>query len=117
RELPRGAEAAEEPLDDRVRRDDRRRALRHAPDRVPERPPQRGEIAEPHDVGDRRRAEEDPGHEPVALGDEDHGYPALARDLDLDPDAERGRARVRDDERAPRAPRAVDPVAGARPEV
>jgi CRP/FNR family cyclic AMP-dependent transcriptional regulator len=110
-------EARDEALHHDIIGDDRARACaRHRPDRRQrsrEGAPQAVEIRELHDLDDRRISEQESRDRSIALGDDDDRHGVLARELDLDADAERWDPGIRDDHGGAGDVRAVDLVHGA----
>jgi CRP/FNR family cyclic AMP-dependent transcriptional regulator len=121
RKTARMLEARDEPLHNDVVGDDRTRAVArqraHRRERRAEAAPQTVEVRELHNLDDRWISEQETGDRPIALGDDDHRDGVLARELDLDANAERGNPRVPDDDGRARDVGAVDLVHRARIEV
>jgi len=111
-------EAGDEPLHHDVVSDNRSRAFAcQRPDRRERRrkgAPQSVEVSELHDLDHRRISEQEPRDRPVAFRNDDDRHRMLARELDLDADAERGNARIRDEDRGIRDVRAIDLIDSAR---
>src|SRR6266513_2143837 len=75
------------------------------------------ELAELHDLDDRRISEQEPRNRPIALGHHDHRDAVLARDLHFDADTERRDAGIGDEHGRARDMRAVDLIHRARIQV
>jgi CRP/FNR family transcriptional regulator, cyclic AMP receptor protein len=121
RQTARMFEARDEPLHDDVVGDDRTRAIArqrpHRRERRAKAAPQTVKVRELHDLHDRWVSEQETGDRPITLGDDDHRDGVLARELDLDANAERGNTRVRNHDRRARDMRAVNLVHRARIEL
>jgi CRP/FNR family transcriptional regulator, cyclic AMP receptor protein len=107
-------EARNETLDDNVvghhRTATRARDRGDPHERGGERAAKAVEIGELHDLDHRGIAEEQARDRSIPLGDDDDRYRVLPRELDLDPDAERGNAGVGDQDSGRGDVRAVDLV-------
>jgi CRP/FNR family transcriptional regulator, cyclic AMP receptor protein len=121
RKAARMLQARDEPLHHDVVGDDWTGAVagsrRDGCERGRESAPQTFKIRELHDLDDRRISEQEARDRPITLRNDDDRYAVLARDLDLDADAERGDAGIRDDDGRAGDVRAVDLIDGARIEV